>query len=159
MRNSIRAMMLAAESVGLQSSGSTPMTHLIGRGVRGGVTLLAMLAVLALPGVPSSRLAAQAAGAGTTQRAAANQNDQDRWESTIKKFEEADKVTPASAERHRLHRRLEHRAMESGERVSGARTAGDQPRLRRLVGGRLDALRGAHRDSVQAAHRRVLRGR
>ena len=71
------------------------MTNLIGRGVRGGVTGLAILAVFALPGVPSSRLATQAAGAETTQRlAAANQNDQDRWESTIKKFEDTDKVTP-----------------------------------------------------------------
>lgn len=71
------------------------MTNPTDCGVRGGVTLLALLAVVALPGLPSSRLAAQAASAGTTQRAAAaNQNDQERWESTIKKFEDTDKVTP-----------------------------------------------------------------
>jgi len=71
------------------------MTSLIDRNIRGRVTLLAVLAVFALLCVPSSRLAAQAAGVGTAQRtAAANQNDQDRWESTIKKFEDADRVTP-----------------------------------------------------------------
>src|SRR6267143_62975 len=60
-----------------------------------GVTSLFLLAVFSLLVVPSSRPAAQAAGAGATQRAAAaNQNGQDRWESTIKKFEDADKVTP-----------------------------------------------------------------
>jgi lysophospholipase L1-like esterase len=70
------------------------MTNLTVRGVRS-VTLLALLAVLALPGVPSSWLAAQAAGAAGTQRAsAASQNDQDRWEPTIKKFEDADRVAP-----------------------------------------------------------------
>ena len=67
------------------------MTKLIARGI----TWLALLAVLALSGVTSSRLAAQAAGAGTAQRAAAaNQSDPDRWEATIKKFEDADKVAP-----------------------------------------------------------------
>ena len=70
------------------------MTNLTTGGVRGGVTLLALLGAFALPAVAPSRLAAQAAGAGTTQRAAANQNDPDRWESTIKKFEDADKITP-----------------------------------------------------------------
>src|SRR5882672_4687354 len=71
------------------------MTHLTFRGVRGGITLLALLALVALPGASSSRLAAQTAGDGTAQRAAgANQNGQDRWESTIKKFEDADKVAP-----------------------------------------------------------------
>ena len=70
------------------------MTNLAFRGFRG-ITLLAMLFVFALPGVRSSRLAAQATGAGATQRAAAaSQNEQDRWEPTIKKFEDADKVTP-----------------------------------------------------------------
>jgi lysophospholipase L1-like esterase len=60
-----------------------------------GVTLPAILFVLALPGLPCFRLAAQGAAAGATQRAAApSQNEQDRWESTIKKFEDADKVTP-----------------------------------------------------------------
>jgi lysophospholipase L1-like esterase len=44
---------------------------------------LAVLGVLALIGAPSSRLWAQAAGA-----------DADRWESAIKKFEDADKVAP-----------------------------------------------------------------
>ena len=71
------------------------MTHLTGRGVRGGVSLLGLFALLALPGVPFSRLAAQAAGGQTTPRAvAANQNNPDRWEPTIKKFEDADTATP-----------------------------------------------------------------
>ena len=66
------------------------MTNLTARRI----TLLALLAVLALPGL-SSRLAAQAAGAATVQRAAAaSQNDPDRWEPAIKKFEDADKVAP-----------------------------------------------------------------
>jgi len=70
------------------------MTNLTVRGVRS-VTLLVPLAVFALLVAPSSRLAAQAAGAGATQGAsAANRTEQDRWESTIKKFEDADKVTP-----------------------------------------------------------------
>ena len=67
------------------------MTNLTVRGV----TSLPLLTVFSLLVVPSSRLPAQAAGAGATQRAAAaNQNEQGRWESTIKKFEDADKVTP-----------------------------------------------------------------
>ena len=71
------------------------MTHLTLAGVRRGVTLLALLAVSALPGAPSSRLAAQTAGDRTTPRAAAaSQNSQDRWESTIRKFEDTDKITP-----------------------------------------------------------------
>jgi lysophospholipase L1-like esterase len=66
----------------------------VGR-IRGGVAMLAVLAVFAQPGAPSSHLAGQAAGAGTAPRAAAaNQNDQDRWEATIKKFEDADKAAP-----------------------------------------------------------------
>ena len=71
------------------------MTNLTFRGFRG-VTLAAVLFVLALPGMPCSRLAAaQATGAGAAQRtAAAGQNEQDRWEPTIKKFEDADRVTP-----------------------------------------------------------------
>jgi lysophospholipase L1-like esterase len=63
-------------------------------GVRGGVTLLAVLVVFALSGAPSSRLAAQAVGAGTPRAAGAVQNDSDRWESTIRKFEDTDKVSP-----------------------------------------------------------------
>ena len=59
------------------------MTHLIDRRIRGRITWLAVLGVLALVGAPSSRLWAQAAGA-----------DADRWESAIKKFEDADKVAP-----------------------------------------------------------------
>jgi len=59
--------------------------------------MLLALAVFALTAVPSSRLAAQAAGAATAARAAANQNDQDRWESTIRKFEDRDKVAPPPA--------------------------------------------------------------
>jgi hypothetical protein len=60
------------------------MTNLTHRGIRGGVTLLAVIALFVLPCALSSRLAAQGAGAG----------NQDRWEATIKKFEDADKVTP-----------------------------------------------------------------
>ena len=59
------------------------MTHLLDRRIRRRVTWLAVLAVVALIGAPSSRLFAQAAGA-----------DPDRWESAIKKFEDADKVSP-----------------------------------------------------------------
>ena len=71
------------------------MLSLIDHRIRISATLLAVIAVFAFLCVPSSRLAAQAAGAGTAQRAAAaNQSDPDRWESTIKKFEDADKVTP-----------------------------------------------------------------
>ena len=70
------------------------MTSLTVRGVRS-ATLLAPLAVFALLVVPSSPLAAQAAGARAAQGApAANQTEQDRWEPTIRKFEDADKVTP-----------------------------------------------------------------
>jgi hypothetical protein len=59
------------------------------------VAFLALLAGVAVPGLTPSRLAAQATGAGTAQRAAAtNRNDQDRWESTIRKFEDTDKVSP-----------------------------------------------------------------
>jgi lysophospholipase L1-like esterase len=62
------------------------------RGSHRGVTWLAALALLA---VPPSRPAAQTAGTGAEQRAAAaGANDQDRWESAIKKFEDSDKVTP-----------------------------------------------------------------
>jgi lysophospholipase L1-like esterase len=68
------------------------MTSLTNRSIRGRFTLLAVLALFALPCVLSSRLAAQAAGVGTAQRTAAA--DPDRWEPTIKKFEDADKVTP-----------------------------------------------------------------
>jgi lysophospholipase L1-like esterase len=61
----------------------------------GSVTLLALLAVFALLVVPSSRLAAQAAGAGAAHRAAAaSQTEPDRWESTVRKFEDGDKVAP-----------------------------------------------------------------
>jgi lysophospholipase L1-like esterase len=59
------------------------MTHLIDRRIRRRAVWLAVFAVLALIGAPSSRLWAQAASA-----------DADRWESAIKKFEDADKVTP-----------------------------------------------------------------
>src|SRR5712691_966896 len=70
------------------------MTSLTVRGVRS-ATLLAPLAVFALLAVPSSPLAAQAAAAGAARgAAAANQIEQDRWEPTIRKFEDADKVTP-----------------------------------------------------------------
>jgi lysophospholipase L1-like esterase len=70
------------------------MTTLTVRRVRGGVTLVVLSAVFALSGAPSSRLVAQGAG-GITQRAAAtNQNDSNRWEATIRKFEDGDKVSP-----------------------------------------------------------------
>src|SRR6185503_9823297 len=69
------------------------MTNSTLRRFRWSVAPFALLAALAVAGASASRLAAQAAGAAT-QRAAANQNDPDRWEPTIKKFEEADKATP-----------------------------------------------------------------
>ena len=68
------------------------MTSLTNRSILGRFALLAVIALFALPCVLSSRLAAQAAGVGTAQRTAAA--DPDRWEPTIKKFEDADKVTP-----------------------------------------------------------------
>ena len=67
------------------------MTSLTNHSIRGRFALLAVIALFALPCVLSSRLAAQGAGVGTAQRTAA---DPDRWEATIKKFEDADKVTP-----------------------------------------------------------------
>ena len=70
------------------------MTNLTPRGGRP-VVLLSLLAAFALNGVPSSRVAAQAAGAvATRQRVAADRNDSNRWEPTIRKFEEADKLAP-----------------------------------------------------------------
>jgi lysophospholipase L1-like esterase len=56
------------------------MTHLIDRRIRRTITLLALFGLLAVPGVLSRQLFAQ--------------NDQDRWEPAIKKFEEADKLSP-----------------------------------------------------------------
>ena len=56
------------------------MTHVIARHIRLSVVLLALFGLLALPGVLSRQLVAQ--------------NNQDRWESAIKKFEEADKLSP-----------------------------------------------------------------
>jgi lysophospholipase L1-like esterase len=68
------------------------MPNLIARGSHRGVTWIAAFALLALP---SSRPAAQTAGTGAMQRAAAaSANNQDRWESAIRKFEDSDKVTP-----------------------------------------------------------------
>jgi lysophospholipase L1-like esterase len=67
-----------------------PMTNLNSRRL----SWLVLVAVLASAGV-ELRLAAQAAGAQTTTRsAAANRSNPDRWEPTIKKFEDADKLTP-----------------------------------------------------------------
>src|SRR4029453_18736700 len=58
----------------------TPMTHPIDRRIRRSIALFALFGLLALPGVLSRQLAAQ--------------NNQDRWEPAIKKFEEADKLSP-----------------------------------------------------------------
>jgi lysophospholipase L1-like esterase len=69
------------------------MTNVTDRRARA-VTRLALIAVLALTGVSPSRLAAQAAGGQTPRSAGADRNNPDRWEPTIKKFEDADKVTP-----------------------------------------------------------------
>jgi len=56
------------------------MTHAIDGRIRRSITLLALFGLLAVPGVLSRQLAAQ--------------NNQDRWEPAIKKFEEADKLSP-----------------------------------------------------------------
>jgi lysophospholipase L1-like esterase len=56
------------------------MTHLIDRRIRRSSTLLVLFGLLAVPGVLSRQLLAQ--------------NNQDRWEPAIQKFEEADKVSP-----------------------------------------------------------------
>ena len=56
------------------------MTQRVHRHVRRTVTLLALFGLLAIPGVLSRQLVAQ--------------SGQDRWESAIKKFEEADKLSP-----------------------------------------------------------------
>src|SRR6266545_6337408 len=58
------------------------MAHFIDRRIRPRVMWLTVFAVVALIGAPSSRLWAQAGA------------DADRWESAIKKFEDADKVAP-----------------------------------------------------------------
>ena len=47
------------------------MTPVLDRGIRRSVTWLAILGVVAVPGLPSSRLYAQEAGAAPTQAAAA----------------------------------------------------------------------------------------
>jgi len=56
--------------------------------------LLATIALLTLSGPSSIGLSAQATAAGAAQRPAAGQNNPDRWEAAIKKFEDADTVTP-----------------------------------------------------------------
>jgi lysophospholipase L1-like esterase len=56
------------------------MTTLLDRRIRRSVTLLALFGLLAVPGVLSRQLLAQ--------------NNQDRWEPAIQKFEEADKLSP-----------------------------------------------------------------
>ena len=68
------------------------MTYFTLRRLRRTATFLALFGLLA---VTSSRLFAQAAQAGAAQRQqTANANDPDRWEATIKKFEDQDKVAP-----------------------------------------------------------------
>ena len=57
------------------------------------LALLALAAMLAVSGPWASSPTAQTATASSAQRAA-NRNDPERWEPTIRKFEEADKVTP-----------------------------------------------------------------
>ena len=56
------------------------MTHPLDRRIRRSVTLLALFGLLAVPGVLSRQLLAQ--------------NNPDRWEPAIQKFEEADKLSP-----------------------------------------------------------------
>ena len=56
------------------------MTHVLDRHIRRSSTLLVLFGLLALPGVLSRQLVAQ--------------NNHDRWEPAIQKFEEADKVSP-----------------------------------------------------------------
>ena len=57
------------------------MTNHLDRRIRCSVTLLALFALLAVPGVLSRQLLAQ--------------NNQDRWEPAIQKFEEGDKLSPS----------------------------------------------------------------
>src|SRR5258705_2797792 len=63
------------------------MTHLVDRRIRVGVTWLFVLGVLALLLVPASRVASRVAAQAAVAQA-------DRWEPAIRKFEEADTVTP-----------------------------------------------------------------
>ena len=56
------------------------MSQVVDRRIRRSVTLLALFGLLAVPGVLSRQLVAQ--------------NDQNRWEPAIRKFEEADKLSP-----------------------------------------------------------------
>src|SRR6185295_18400823 len=65
------------------------MKNLIWRGRCRTTTLVLTIALLLPTGAASIRVTAQAA-----RPAAATQNDPDRWEATIKKFEEGDKTTP-----------------------------------------------------------------
>ena len=62
---------------------------------RASIVLLTLFAISVVPVWRSSSLAAQIAGAASAQRAAAgDRNDPDRWEPTIKKFEDADRIAP-----------------------------------------------------------------
>jgi lysophospholipase L1-like esterase len=71
------------------------MAPCIDRGIGRSVAWLVIFGVVAVPGLGSSRLSAQEAGAATAQgTAAVSQSDPARWESAIATFEDADKVAP-----------------------------------------------------------------
>jgi lysophospholipase L1-like esterase len=71
------------------------MTPCTDRGLGRSVAWLVIFGVVAVAGLPSSRLSALEAGAGTVQgTVAVSQSDPDRWESAIATFEDADKVAP-----------------------------------------------------------------
>jgi lysophospholipase L1-like esterase len=71
------------------------MNKLTVRLVRASVVLLTLSAISVVPVLRSSSLAAQTTGAAGAQRAAAgDRNDPARWEAAIRKFEDADKLTP-----------------------------------------------------------------
>jgi len=63
------------------------------RTLRRSLALIVLPAAVAVAGPWTPGLAAQTATASPSQRAA-NRNDPERWEPTIRKFEEADKLTP-----------------------------------------------------------------
>ncbi len=72
--------------------------------------------------------------------------DPNRWEPAIQKFEARGQSASSGKRRHRLHRRIEYRPVESPRVVS--RCAGGQQRLRRIGNGRQRPLRKPRSDPV-----------